>query len=88
MDFHGEFCVAKGYTNIANCAHLKHHITTCGDLWPFCEDPVCPNPARKLVGAIFTSPWRITLCQLYWALFPALVVVSLMRSVFSQTLAS
>ena len=35
--------------NVATCTRLKHNITKCEDLWPLCENPVCPDPVWKPV---------------------------------------
>ena len=37
--------------HVATCAHLKQSKLwqDVGDSWPFCENPVCPDPVRKPV---------------------------------------
>ena len=32
--------------NVATCAHIKQNLTKW-DLWPFCENLVCPDPSRS-----------------------------------------
>ena len=52
--------------NVATCVLLKQHMTTCGDLWPFCENPVLSRPrpeagdtrAAPNVAAALPSKWR------------------------------
>ena len=47
---------------------LDNMWQTAGDLWPFCENPVCPDPVWKAgeletqrEGRLRQSPWRV--CQ-------------------------
>ena len=36
--------------HLATCTHiLQLGMTKCVDSWPFCENPVCPDPVRKPV---------------------------------------
>ena len=42
--------MGKCEQNVATCAHLKQMIwQTVGDVWPFCENPGCPDPVWKPV---------------------------------------
>ena len=41
--------VANIMANVATRAHFKQHIAKCKELWPFCENPVCPEPVWKPV---------------------------------------
>ena len=42
------------WQNVATCAHLKHGQNV-GNLWPFCENPVCPDTVRKPVNDAHSS---------------------------------
>ena len=33
--------------HVATRADLNKYIATCVDLWPFCENPFCPDPVQK-----------------------------------------
>ena len=47
VNFHGKLWQIC-WQIVARCAHWKQSIAKCiGDLWPFCEHPVCPEPVRK-----------------------------------------
>ena len=35
--------------NVAMRAHLKQTIAKCMEMWPFCENPVCPGIVWKPV---------------------------------------
>ena len=35
------------WQHVARRAHIKQAMTTCTEMWPFCENPVCPDPVRK-----------------------------------------
>ena len=41
--------VYKILQNVAIHAHLKQNVAKCMKMWPFCENPVCPNPVWKPV---------------------------------------
>ena len=35
---------SKIMQHVATRAHLKQTISKCREMWPFCENPVCPDP--------------------------------------------
>ena len=39
--------VANILQHVATCADLKQTLQHVGELWPFCENPVCPDPCAS-----------------------------------------
>ena len=49
--------------NVAMRANIKHDTAKLKDLWPFCENPVCPDPVWRPVTRAPFAPRGVPLAE-------------------------